>query len=223
MMTDAGGDLRMEGGVEDERDDDSPLHAANTTPTASDLAAAAAALAAAVGNTVDLTEAVVPNPYQLAAMSAPPGTPRNSVPTRSQSSREAKGLTKREAKQRVRRSVPNSLHNSLSPHQGPRRSPQDFESPQSLEATVCLLRKGSRLKERGEHSSTIWMQDLRRGFMICGRCFRVGNIRCCQNFAHIHKASIRSPNKFPILIRDNRKWQASKSVFKTALMKWRKR
>ena len=84
LMTDPGGDMRMEGDATEEREDDSPLHAANTTntaaPSASDLAAAAAALAAAVGNTVDLTDNVVPNPYQLAAAKATsPGTPRHST------------------------------------------------------------------------------------------------------------------------------------------------
>ena len=47
-MTDPGGDMRMEGDATEEREDDSPLHAANTTntaaPSASGLAAAAAAL-----------------------------------------------------------------------------------------------------------------------------------------------------------------------------------
>ena len=105
-MTDGCGDLKMEDDVGDGRaDDDSPLHAAKTNPSApsapsvpsaSDLAAAAAALAAAVGNTVDLTaETPGPNPYQLAAMNASSGTPRGPT-SKVESSRETKTPAKKQ-------------------------------------------------------------------------------------------------------------------------------
>ena len=46
------------------RDEESPPHAENATPTANDLAAAQAALAAA---TADMSKPQTLNPYQLAA------------------------------------------------------------------------------------------------------------------------------------------------------------
>ena len=70
MGDDPNGDLRM-GGDDDARDDvDSPLHAANALPGASDLAAAQAALAAATAGL---------NPYQVAALSVP-SSPRADPP-----------------------------------------------------------------------------------------------------------------------------------------------
>ena len=171
-MTDGCGDLKMEDDVGDGRaDDDSPLHAAKTNPSApsapsvpsaSDLAAAAAALAAAVGNTVDLTaETPGPNPYQLAAMNASSDTPRG--PTSKVESSKKPRLQLRSSrveKPRAPRSAPSSpflLH--YRHHQAPRYRRQDCQSPLFLEATVvCPLLTGTRPRNPDDRNFMIWTQ-----------------------------------------------------------------
>ena len=237
-MTDGNGDLKMEDGEGDGRvEDDSPLHAAKSNqsapsascvPSASDLAAAAAALAAAVGNTVDLTtETPGPNPYQLAAMNASSGTPRGPT-SKAESPNDIKIKTPAKKQQGSKTASPEKRPKLAAPTPVPSRAP--IPPPGLREPPVfggnCSAppTHGHQAEEPGrpqfydlDAGHPAWVHDLREMFQG-GQREMLSELR-----THTHKASTRLQNRSPISIRDSKKWQASRSVFKTALMKWKRR
>ena len=107
-------------------------------PSASDLAAATAALAAAVGNTVDLTtETPGPNPYQLAAMNASSGTPRGPT-SKAESPNETKTKTPAKKQQGSKTASPEKRPKLAAPTPLPSGAPIP---PPGTARAPCLWRQ----------------------------------------------------------------------------------